>query len=248
MKKPFRLLVFILCVIVVSGCNSSATPVNISITYTPLISPIQPTLEITPSPNQILLEVNGEKVGFEFLQNGVSVPLSGSEEQWNVTLEPKPFALVVYGNKDLVSIMATKSEDILLPLKQASIPVVHPEGTSQGFYQNDLYLQEKPLDISVGDLSFFTQAHLPEQKAQEAVEFLKSQLGTEPLIITSTRTYLDDYPNFTIETINGNTIQNGESIMLVVFADQELPNNSQVSNGWFLVKWLVFKAEFRSNQ
>ncbi len=61
-------------------------------------SPIPPTPEATPSSNATIIEMDSEKVGLEFLQNGVSVPLEKNQEQWNVTLKPEPFTLMVYGN------------------------------------------------------------------------------------------------------------------------------------------------------
>jgi hypothetical protein len=249
MKNPSRLVASILCVIVISGCSSSVPPANIPVMPTFILSPIPSTPEATPSSNAIILEINSEKVRLEFLQNGVSVPLGKNQEQWNVTLKPEPFTLMVYGNKDIISIMALKSADLLLPLKQATKPIVCPNGTSQGFYQNYLYLQDKPIEISEGDVAFFTKWNFPAQKATEVANFLQAKTGTVPFVLTSTRTYLDikgtGVPNFTIETINGEPIQNSESIILVVFIEQNLEPNSL---DWVMVKWLVFNVQFLSNQ
>ncbi len=69
--------------------------------------------------------------------------------------------------------MALRSTDLLSPLEQTKKPLVCPNGTSQGFYQNYLYLQDIPIEISEGDVSFFTKWNFPAQKAEEVASFYK---------------------------------------------------------------------------
>ena len=249
MKNQMSLIVFTLCIVFLSGCGSSNQPTHVSVVSTftqhPIPSAVIP--ESTPSPNAIFLETNGKKIALEFLQNGNSVQLSGNQEQWTVTLKPGPFTLMVHGEKDVVSIMALKSTEYLLTLRQITKPLVHSNATSQGFYQNNLYLEDKPLEILEMSDSVFKEAYgLSSQEITDSTNSLVAQLGAEPLALTTLRTYLGDYPHFTIETINQNPIKNGESIILVVFADQKLEQTSQKVK-WDMLKWLIFKIEFISN-
>lgn len=79
--------------------------------------------------------------------------------------------------------------------------------------------------------------------------FLQAQTGTVPLVLTSTRTYLDvkgtGIANFDIQTINGKSIQSGESMVLVAFIEQNLEPDSL---DWVMLKWLIFNVQFLSSQ
>jgi hypothetical protein len=247
MKNTFCLIAIIFYTILVVGCSPSVQPTKIPVFPTFTASPIPPTLtpESTPSSNVTPLEINGEKILLEFLQNGSSVPVLGNQDQWNVTLKPEPFILMVHGNKSIVSILALKSADILLPLQKAGGQLVVPGGTGI-YFQNDLSLQDKPLEIyyegdtlSTGEIFF----------SKETVNFLKTQLGVVPPALMSGHQYLDvenGFPNYTIKTINGNSIKNGQSIILVVYVQQKLPKDPEKWM-WCVVKWLTFDIKFLSD-
>ena len=225
MKKPVTsaLFVFTVNAILLIGCAPSA--------------------RLTAVP----LEMDDQKISFEFQQNDVNAPVSGNNDRWKVTLKPEPFTLMVYGEKEIVSVMALQSADLVLPLQQSSKPLVASSGTGNVFYENDLFLIDQSLEIY--DVNSNTLQHLSfllfsPIRAAEAVDTLKNQLGMEPLLLISARTYMDIRPdrdqNYLIKTINGNPIQSGESIVLLVFVEKQ-------SNDPFfhVLKWLMFGLEFQ---
>ncbi|MCC7118742.1 MAG: hypothetical protein IT310_09475 [Anaerolineales bacterium] len=222
MKKIIRTIVFIFCMAFTNACS----PSNIAV-----------------------LEANGEKVKIEFWQNDSRVPFSSDQEPWSVTLKPEPFTLMVHGEKDSISIMALKSSNLLKPLQnlqKLQRPLIHPQATSQGFYKNDLYLQEQPLEVLELNSSIYKAFGLSFQELTDDANSLTTQLNAKPSVLTTMRTYLGDHSSFIIETINQGSIKDYESIILVVFADQPLEQTSQKIE-WDMLKWLIFKVEFISN-
>ena len=223
MKKTLisELFVFALIAILLIGCVPSTQPATIP------------------------LEIDDQKASLEFQQNSVDIPVSGKDNQWKVTLRPQPFTLVVNGGKKFVSIMALQSSDLALPLLQASKPWVAPPPLyiGNGFSANDLFLSYRSIDFFVANSDTLRNLSVYSFSAEHATDMantLKDQFGTEPLALISARTYLTDHDqNYLIKTINGNTIQNGESIALLVFIEK------QSNNPFFKVlKWLTFNLEF----
>jgi hypothetical protein len=225
MKMPFisNLFVFAFIVILFIGCVPSAQPTAVP------------------------LEIDDQKISLEFQQNGINIPVSGNDNQWKVTLKPEPFTLMVYGKKEIVSIMALQSADFVLPLQQSPKPLVASSGTGNVFYENNLFLFDQPLEIY--DVNSDTLQHLSfllfsPKRAADATNTLKNQLGIEPLLLISGRTYLDTRPghdlDYLIKTIDGNLIQSGESIVLLVFIEK------QSGDPFFhVLKWLMFNLEFK---
>ena len=194
-------------------------------------------------PTTIPLEIDDQKISIGFQQNNVYIPVSGKDNQWKVTLRPQPFTLIINGDKKIVSIMSLQSEDLVSPLLQSSKPWVAPLYTGNGFSANDLYLSYQSIDFytansyTLRNLSIYS---FSAEQATDKANTLKNQFGTEPLALLSARTYLTDHDqNYLIKTINGNTIQSGESIALLVFIEK------QSNNPFFKVlKWLTFNLEF----
>jgi hypothetical protein len=224
MKKPFisELFVFVFIAFFLIGCVPSAQSTSIP------------------------LEIDDQKISLEFQQNDVNIPVSSHEDQWEVTLGPEPFTLIVNGDKKIVSVMALKSADLVLPLQQSSKTLVTIPGTGNIFSQNDLYLINQPLEIY--DLNTYTLQHLSyfsfsSEKAANTVDTLKNQFGTEPLALFSPRSYINmqlgQDQNYLIKTINGSAIQNGESIVLLVFVEKQ--SNDPLFS---VLKWLVVNLVF----
>jgi hypothetical protein len=222
MKSSLRLSTLILLAFFLFGCNWVVSPTN--------------------SSNSIPLEIDNQKVLLEFIQNNSSVPCSNDKGLWKVSLNPEPFTLMVHGNKDLVSVTALKSIDMAVPLQNISKPLVTFSGTSNGFWEHSLYLHDPSIkNIEIYDSPSFFQKYWSEP--DETLAYLKNKLGTEPVIITSSRTYLGGEPSYSISNISNNDaenfIQSGNSMVLVVFIEKDLGEDFQQLN------WVIFNLEFK---
>ncbi|HEX2998498.1 MAG TPA: hypothetical protein VHP14_26990 [Anaerolineales bacterium] len=200
-------------------------------------------ISTTKSAN-ITLELDDQKVSFEFIQNEVSVPVSSQNDRLEVVLKPEPFTLKIDGDKSIVSIMALQSDDLALALLQSSKPWVAPLGTGYASTTNDLYLSYRSLEFYTANSDTLQNLPVYSFAAEEATGMantLKDQLGTEPLALISARTYLvEEDQNYLIKTINKNAIQSGNSVFLLVFIEKQ-------SNDPFfrVLKWLAFNVEFQ---
>lgn len=250
-RIPSELLVPIFSVFVLSSCISAkqSTPTPTTPILTP--SPVPPTStpEPTPSSDAVHLEMDGQEFLFEFLQNNMSVPVSDSQNHWNVTLEPDPFTLMVHGNKEAVSIIALESLDLASPLQQVSPPLVSPTGTGHVFWERQLLLFDQPLEIYEGNLDFFSNYGIvPSDKIPEAATFLKDQFGVTPRILMTGRAYLGNpalggASNYSIEKIGEKMAQSGESVILVIFVERLLERDP-VDAGWRVFSWMIVNIEF----
>ena len=225
MKKPFISSLFIFTFVAISlvGCAPSA--------------------QLTTIP----LEMDDQKISLEFQQNDVNIPVSNSNGQLGVTLKPEPFSLMVNGNRKNVSIMAIKSADLALPMKQSSKPLVVIPGTGNVFSQNELYLINQPLeiyDVNIYNLQHLDYFSLPPDKAANTVNVLKDQLGSEPLMLFSPRSYINLQPgqdqNYLIKKITGFAIKSGESIVLFVFVEKQSSDPS-----FKILKWVEINVVFK---
>lgn len=219
MKKSILTLFFAFLVVLSSGC--------------------------APNPTPIPLESGKHGISLEFLQNGISVPVASQQDQSKVILKPASFTIMIYGAKELVSIMALKSADLAAPLLQASKPVVRCEGTGYLLSYNDLYVLDQPVDLPVLNSSSFASQYLAlPDFATSVADSLKKQFGTEPLMLMSGRAYLDFQagiiPNYLIKTINGKAPQSGDSIVLFVFVEKETD-----AAFCHVLKWFMFNLEFK---
>lgn len=251
MKSSLRLSTLILLVFFLFGCNWVVSPTKApNIPAQPSITslPPNPTLtkifqpEPTASSNSIPLEIDNQKVLLEFVQNNSSVPCSNDKGLWKVSLKPEPFTLMVHGNKDIVSVTALKSIDMAVPLQNNPKPLVTFDGTSNVFEMHSLYLLDPSVrNIEIYDSPSFFQKYWSEPDATLA--YLKNKLGTEPVIITSSRTYLRGEPNYSISNISNkmveNFIQSGNSMALIVFIEKDLGEDFQQLN------WVIFNLEFK---
>jgi hypothetical protein len=195
-------------------------------------------------PTVIPLAIDDQKISLEFLQNDINIPVSNHNNQLEVVLKPQPFTLMINGDKKIVSILALQSEDLASPLIQSSKPWVAPLYTGNAFSANDLFLSFRSIDFysansyTLRNLSFNSFSAV---QATDMANTLKNQFGTEPLALLSARTYLTDKDqNYLIKTLKGNTIQSGESIVLLVFIEKQ-------SNDPFfkVLKWLTFNLTFQ---
>jgi hypothetical protein len=198
-------------------------------------------------PTAIPLELNDQKISLEFLQGEANVLVSSHNHQLKVVLKPEPFTLKVNGDKKIASILALPSADLVSPLQQSSKPLVAPLYTGYAFSDNDLYLSDLPLetyDVNMYTLQYLSFFAFPAEKAINTANTLKNQFGSEPLMLVSGRAYintqLDQDQNYSIRTINKNTIQSGESIVLLVFVEK--PSNDSYFRA---LKWLMFNLEFQ---
>jgi len=195
-------------------------------------------------PTAIPLAMDDQKISLEFLQNEINIPVSNHNNQLEVVLKPQPFTLMINGDKKIVSIMALQSEDLASPLMQSSKPWVAPLYTGNGFSANDLFLFYQSIDFYIANSNTLRNLSFNSFSAKQATDMantLKNQFGTEPLALLSARTYLTDKDqNYLIKTIKGNTIQSGESIVLLVFIEKQ-------SNDPFfkVLKWLTFNLVFQ---
>ncbi len=199
----------------------------------------------TPSPAPILLEPGKHSISLEVLQNGISAPVSGQQGKVKVILKPEAFTIMVYGAKELVSIMALQSADLAAPLLQAAKPVVRCEATGNLLGNNDLYVLEHSLDMPVLDAASLVSRYSMEPEAANTMaDSLRTQFGTEPFMLMSARTYLDIktgfIPDYSIKTINGKAPQSGDSLILFVFVEKETD-----AAFCHVLKWLTFDLEFK---
>lgn len=225
MKKRFvsELVILAFAVILLVGCVPSAQPTAIP------------------------LQIDDQKISLEFLQGEANVPVSSDDHQLEVVLKPEPFTLKVNGDKEIVSIMALPSADLVSPLQQSSKPLVAPLYTGYAFSDDDLYMSDLPLetyDVNMYTLQYLSFFAFPAEKAINMANTLKNQFGTEPLMLVSGRAYINTQlgqdQNYLIRTINKNTIQSGESIALLVFVEK------QSNDPYFrALKWLMFNLEFQ---
>jgi hypothetical protein len=227
-------MVFALSVIFISACALSSPAAKPPVVTTPVAEmPVVPTFP-------------PQTVTIGFLQRGINVLPVNTQGQWRITLKPEPFTLSIHGNRDMVSLMALQSGDLVLPLKQVTQPLVAPVGTGMLFYDNNLHLVDQLVEISAADEAFFRKYNFSDAQSQSYTEFLKSQLVLEPLVITSPRIYLDvprGISEYTVKTINETAIQNGDSVTLVVFSGQKLEQDGAHLD-WSLLKWLVIDVNF----
>ncbi len=221
MKKSIQLLFLALALLVVlmSGCAQN--------------------------PTTITLETGKNNISLEFLQNGKSIPVSNHQNQWKVILKPAPFTLMIYGAKETVSIMALKSADLVQPLLQSSKPLVACQATGMATYSNSLYVTDQPPDMPVlTSASLISEYLMGSDQATSVDDALKTQFGTEPLMLMSGRAYLifqtGLIPSFSFNTINGSDPQSGESIVLLVFVEKETD-----APFCHKLKWFMFNLEFK---
>lgn|GEM_PF-3110057 len=182
----------------------------------------------TPTVQAIPLIADDPNTTLEFIQNDVNIPISGSGDQWSAALKPESFTMKLKGDNAAVSVMAVKSAEIIQPLQRSSKSLVTISGTGSALALNDLFLSDQPLETyqananNLQNVSYFS---LPKEQAVSTAAALKDRFGIEPLILISGRSYLFSIPNldkmFTVKTINGNTLQNGESIVLVIFIENK---------------------------
>lgn len=220
MQKKFILFVFALIAILLAGCTASSQSTVVS------------------------LELDDQKVSFEFIQNEISVPVTSQNNRLGVVLKPEPFTLKINGDKSIVSIMALQSEDLALALLQSSKPWVAPLGTGNALTGNDLYLSYRSLEFYTADsdtLQNLPVYSFPAEEATGMANTLKDQLGAEPLALISARTYLvEEDQNYLIKTINKSAIQSGKSVFLLVFIEKQ--SNDPLFR---VIKWLAFHVEFQ---
>lgn len=220
MQKKFILFAFALIAILLAGCTASSQSTVVS------------------------LELDDQKVSFEFIQNEISVPVTSQNNRLGVVLKPEPFTLKINGDKSIVSIMALQSEDLALALLQPSKPWVAPLGTGNALTGNDLYLSYRSLEFYTADsdtLQNLPVYSFPAEKATGMANTLKDQLGAEPLALISARTYLvEEDQNYLIKTINKSVIQSGKSVFLLVFIEKQ--SNDPLFR---VIKWLAFNVEFQ---
>jgi hypothetical protein len=255
MKLSFHVTAFVFFSFFLFSCNLAGPSAPIS--YIPTSRPvIQPTLtsaptkvlppEPTASANAIPLEFENQKVSLEFIQNDSSVPCSNDKNLWKVSLKPEPFTLMVYGNKNIVSIMALKSIDMTVPLQKVSKPLITHGSTGSVFWESSLYLDDQPPEIY--DLSSFLKYYSSKPTERTDVsEYLYNSLGTEPTALASARAQLTfdagGEANYFINKIYnktiGNYIQGGNSMVLVVFVERDL------GKGFLQLKWFIFNLEFQ---
>ena len=224
-------VVIIFCMLLMSGCSRSA----------PVAATPEGKIPIVPT-------FSPSEVSLEFLQDGRSVPVVEEQGQWRVSLQPKPFTLLIHGNRDNVSIAALTSADLVSPLQQITGTLVAPAGAGMLFSDNDLYVQSTPLEISIANEEFFKKYYYSDEQARGSVEYLQSQLGSSPLVLTSQHTNLSvarGIPDYTVEKLNRSAIQADDSLVLVVFAGQRLEQDGQHLD-WSILKWLIIKVEFTS--
>lgn len=211
-------------------------------------APTVPTVTSLPTaqPVSIPLELDDQNLALEFQQNGVSLPLAKAQPRWQVKLRPEPFALLVNGEKALVSILALKSAELNLLQEQPTRPVVTIPGTGNRFSQNDLYLLEQPIEtytVNLNNLQHLSYFLFTPEQATHTVQTLKEQLGAEPLVLFSPRSYLNLQPgqeqNYQIQTLNGNAPQPGQTIVLLIFIEKQ-------SNDPFfkVLKWVEVELLF----
>lgn len=230
MKLSFRFYALIFLAFFLFGCNLVVPPTKILLP------------EPTSSSNAIPLEIDNQKVSLEFLQDDTSVPCTNNNNLWKVSLRPEPFTLMVFGDKNVVSIMALKSIDMTLPLQNVLGPSVTLSSMGNMFWEHNLYLNDQPDDIKIFDSASFDPPH-----STEFSDYLKNKLGIEPTIFQTRRTYLGiehgGEPSYSINKISNKTIgdyiQSGNSVALVVFIQKDLGKDI------LQINWVIFNLEFQ---
>jgi hypothetical protein len=263
-KLPVYLSFFSFVCAFLFGCNfvnhpisssinppSSITPILITPTTPLVIQPVY-TPEPTPSSNAIPLEIENLKILLEFVQNGSSVPISADGQNlWKVSLKPEPFTLMVYGDKNLVSVSALKSIEMSLPLQDLSKPLITTNGTGNGFGEHRLFLFDQTSDMRIYDLPTFFTKYFKSHDTTELSDYIKGQFNIEPVVYMSSHTYLKiklgGETNYTISSIGNkeisNYVQSGNSMALVVFIEKDLGESMQIKVKQ--LKWVIFKLGFQ---
>jgi len=205
-------------------------------------------LETEPLDGQesINLEVGDKQVSITISQNGRNIPV-GVDEQGTIRLEPEPFSLRLYGDTEDVSLMTLRDAQLFAPLEQSTRPVVVFEGLGRAWGDSgDLLVEVGPLELYEGPESFFINewGESPE-RAAEFSSYFEKQLGSIPIILTTGRFYLaatDDTSRLTVRTVDDVQMQDGESILLVVFLESPIGQASGIT--FSQVKWLKFPILF----
>lgn len=259
MKLSLRFSTFIFFTALLSGCNFAESPTKHPFNPTsqpvilPTFSPV-PTEVLFPEPtasqNALVLELGDQKIALEFFQNDISVPSIKNNDFWTVSLKPEPFILRVFGDKNIVSVMALKSTDMTLPLQNASGPLVSISMMGNGFWEHNLYLFDEPKEIELYDFKTFAdQGGLKPDEASAVSDYLKNKFNAEPIMLNAVFTNLGGEPNYSINKISNKTmdnyIQSGNSMALVVFIEKDLGENPLSPIAFFQVNWVIFDIKFQ---
>lgn len=214
-------------------------------TLTQLLPTNTPVLTLSQNgPETVNLQIGDKRVSLAFVQNGNSVPITVvNTRRGAVLLAPESFILQVEGDKMVPSIVAlAPADETLLSLEQSGQPVVTFGGTGYAFEDNNL-LVSGYLEFHDDPESFFASGWgmSPEQAAAFS-DYLESEVGAVPIILYAGRAYPDHRSgesDFRIETINGDTPTEGETILIMVFLERLLGYADFTE-----VEWFTFQVSF----
>ncbi len=143
----------------------------------------------------------------------------------------------------MTSIVGQTDEEPLLSLERYARPLATFDVGSRVLENNDLPMFDPPLEFSDDLTSFFTMygcEHCPEQVPQ-LVAYLKGKFGIEPLMLFSGPIFPDDRTSesdFTIRTINGIKLSDGETLLITVFLQDD------IGKQFYQLEWFTFHISF----